>query len=64
MHIVRHWFVADTGLSSWNKSSAAERGLEMGGEFRRKGVNIALGPVVCCPSLFNTVITNRLRSAP
>lgn len=31
---------------SWNKSHAAERGLEMGLEFRRKGVNIALGPVV------------------
>jgi len=40
-------YVADTCLHSWNKSSAAERALEMGGEFRRKGVNIALGPVVC-----------------
>ncbi|KAJ5712943.1 uncharacterized protein N7483_010124 [Penicillium malachiteum] len=32
--------------ASWNKSLAHDRGWYMGGEFRTKGVNIALGPVV------------------
>jgi beta-glucosidase len=31
---------------SWNKNLAYQRALYMGGEFRAKGVNIALGPVV------------------
>jgi hypothetical protein len=31
---------------SWNKELARKRGAAMGGEFRRKGVNILLGPVV------------------
>ncbi|KAJ5808438.1 hypothetical protein N7474_009707 [Penicillium riverlandense] len=32
--------------ASWNKSLAHERGWYMGGEFRTKGVQVALGPVV------------------
>lgn len=32
--------------SSWNKDLARRRGAAMGGEFRRKGVNVLLGPVV------------------
>ncbi|KAF4636740.1 hypothetical protein G7Y89_g1329 [Cudoniella acicularis] len=32
--------------ASWNKDLAYQRALAMGGEFRTKGVNIALGPVV------------------
>ncbi|KAJ5157094.1 uncharacterized protein N7482_008194 [Penicillium canariense] len=32
--------------ASWNKSLAYERGWHMGGEFRKKGVQVALGPVV------------------
>ena len=32
--------------ASWNKKLAGERGRGMGGEFRTKGVNILLGPVV------------------
>ncbi|KAH6667482.1 putative beta-glucosidase [Halenospora varia] len=32
--------------ASWNKNLAYQRALAMGGEFRTKGVNIALGPVV------------------
>ncbi|KAG7806207.1 hypothetical protein KL921_004935 [Ogataea angusta] len=31
--------------ASWNKGLAYERSLHMGGEFRNKGVNVALGPV-------------------
>ena len=31
---------------SWNKTLAYERGCHMGGEFRKKGVQVALGPVV------------------
>lgn len=31
---------------SWNKSLAYDRGYYMGGEFRKKGVQVALGPVV------------------
>lgn len=31
---------------SWNKTLAYERGWYMGGEFRKKGVQVALGPVV------------------
>lgn len=33
-------------MNSWNKDLAYQRGLAMGGEFRAKGVNVALGPVV------------------
>ena len=32
--------------ATWNKTSAYERAFYMGREFRTKGVNIALGPVV------------------
>lgn len=32
--------------ASWNKTLARERGIFMGAEFRMKGVNVALGPVV------------------
>ncbi|KAJ5477490.1 hypothetical protein N7539_007634 [Penicillium diatomitis] len=32
--------------ASWNKTLAYERGWHMGGEFKKKGVNVALGPVV------------------
>ncbi|KAH8888446.1 putative beta-glucosidase [Thozetella sp. PMI_491] len=32
--------------ASWNKDLAYQRALAMGGEFKRKGVNILLGPVV------------------
>jgi len=32
--------------ASWNKNLAYQRGRSMGGEFRAKGVNVALGPVV------------------
>lgn len=35
--------------ASWNKDLAAKRGAAMGGEFRRKGVNVLLGPV-CGPA--------------
>ncbi|TAQ90369.1 hypothetical protein B7494_g1320 [Chlorociboria aeruginascens] len=32
--------------ASWNKALANQRAIAMGGEFRAKGVNVALGPVV------------------
>ncbi|KAJ5095000.1 hypothetical protein N7532_007291 [Penicillium argentinense] len=32
--------------ASWNKGLAKQRGAHMGAEFRRKGVNLLLGPVV------------------
>ncbi len=32
--------------ASWNKDLAYQRGRAMGGEFRTKGANVALGPVV------------------
>jgi beta-glucosidase len=32
--------------ASWNKDLARQRGAGMGGEFRTKGVNVLLGPVV------------------
>ncbi|KAL2262934.1 hypothetical protein VTK26DRAFT_8924 [Humicola hyalothermophila] len=32
--------------ASWNKALARERGSGMGGEFRTKGVNVLLGPVI------------------
>ncbi|KAI0134389.1 glycoside hydrolase superfamily [Xylariales sp. AK1849] len=32
--------------ASWNKNLTRERGIGMGGEFKAKGVNVALGPVV------------------
>lgn len=32
--------------ASWNPSVAYDRGLYMGAEFKKKGVNVALGPVV------------------
>jgi len=32
--------------ASWNKALTYQRGVDMGGEFRTKGVNIQLGPVV------------------
>lgn len=32
--------------ASWNKNLTNQRGIHMGGEFRAKGVNVALGPVV------------------
>ncbi|KAG5919069.1 hypothetical protein E4U61_001216 [Claviceps capensis] len=32
--------------ASWNKALTRKRGAAMGGEFRRKGVNVFLGPVV------------------
>ncbi|KAG5950085.1 hypothetical protein E4U53_005496 [Claviceps sorghi] len=32
--------------ASWNKNLTRQRGVAMGGEFRRKGVNVMLGPVV------------------
>lgn len=32
--------------ASWNKNLAYQRARAMGGEFRAKGVNVALGPVV------------------
>lgn len=32
--------------ASWNAMLAYERGLYMGAEFQRKGINVALGPVV------------------
>jgi beta-glucosidase len=35
-----------TVYSSWNKDLAKQRGIHMGAEFQRKGVNMMLGPVV------------------
>jgi beta-glucosidase len=32
--------------ASWNKNLAYQRGLHMGGEFKKKGVNVMLGPLV------------------
>lgn len=32
--------------ASWNRDLAKQRGAHMGAEFRRKGVNLLLGPVV------------------
>ncbi|SRR6266536_3011527 len=32
--------------ASWNRDLAYNRALRMGGEFKTKGVNVALGPVV------------------
>ncbi|CAG8954328.1 hypothetical protein HYFRA_00005951 [Hymenoscyphus fraxineus] len=32
--------------ATWNRNLSYERALHMGGEFRRKGVNVMLGPVV------------------
>ncbi|KAK5942634.1 hypothetical protein PMZ80_005199 [Knufia obscura] len=32
--------------ASWNKALTHQRGVDMGGEFRTKGVNLQLGPVV------------------
>lgn len=32
--------------ATWNKDLAYARGYHLGGEFRTKGVNVALGPVV------------------
>lgn len=32
--------------ASWNKALTRQRAIGMGGEFRTKGVNVALGPVV------------------
>ena len=32
--------------ASWNRNLALNRGLQMGGEFKTKGVHVALGPVV------------------
>lgn len=32
--------------ASWNRELAQKRGLQMGGEFKAKGVHVALGPVV------------------
>lgn len=32
--------------ASWNRGVVRQRGLDMGGEFRTKGVNLQLGPVV------------------
>jgi len=32
--------------ASWNRELALQRGTQMGGEFKKKGVNVALGPVV------------------
>ena len=34
------------GLCSWNRNLTLNRGLGMGGEFKKKGVNVMLGPVV------------------
>ncbi|KAM3514289.1 hypothetical protein MY11210_002079 [Beauveria gryllotalpidicola] len=40
-------FVSGIGVgASWNKELARKRGVALGGENRRKGVNIMLGPVV------------------
>ncbi|KAM3558908.1 hypothetical protein MY1884_003744 [Beauveria asiatica] len=40
-------FVSGIGVgASWNKGLARKRGVALGGENRRKGVNIMLGPVV------------------
>jgi beta-glucosidase len=33
-------------LRSWNTGLASQRGFHMGGEFRTKGANVMLGPVV------------------
>lgn len=33
-------------MCSWNKVLANQRGIALGGENRRKGVNVMLGPVV------------------
>lgn len=38
------WNVANE--NSWNKDLAGQRGVAMGGEFKKKGVNVLLGPVV------------------
>jgi beta-glucosidase len=32
--------------AAWNRELALQRGMQMGGEFKTKGVNVALGPVV------------------
>lgn len=32
--------------ATWNRNLSYERALHIGGEFRRKGVNVLLGPVV------------------
>lgn len=38
--------VTDANKNSWNKELSFKRGAAMGGEARRKGVNVLLGPVV------------------
>ncbi|KAB8076562.1 glycosyl hydrolase family 3 N terminal domain-containing protein [Aspergillus leporis] len=43
---VNAWSSGIHAGASWNKSLAQQRGFHMGGEFRRKGVNVLLGPVV------------------
>lgn len=45
-HVVLGMVQLQTDNGSWNKNLAYDRGLYMGGEFRTKGVNVALGPVV------------------
>ena len=37
---------ANNEIPSWNKDLAYQRAMYLGGEFRAKGVNVALGPVV------------------
>lgn len=52
--------------ASWNASLAFERAVHMGAEFKRKGVNVALGPVVgmSIEHAFNGIMLNGLRVGP
>lgn len=38
--------LANFAYNSWNKALALQRASQMGAEFRRKGANVLLGPVV------------------
>ena len=38
--------VSGINIRSWNKDLAKKRAIHMGHEYRRKGVNLMLGPVV------------------
>ncbi|KAI1111326.1 glycoside hydrolase superfamily [Nemania sp. NC0429] len=45
-NFVSSWPAGISVGASWNRELAHERAVGMGGEFRTKGVNVALGPVV------------------
>lgn len=43
---VNGWASGVSVGASWNSELAQQRGTQMAGEFKTKGVNVALGPVV------------------